>query len=34
MAEIARELGVPTSDLLVEDRSTNTFENVAFWIGC
>jgi vancomycin permeability regulator SanA len=30
MAEIARELGVPASDLLVEDRSTNTFENVAF----
>jgi uncharacterized SAM-binding protein YcdF (DUF218 family) len=30
MGEIARELGVPASDLLVEDRSTNTFENVAF----
>ena len=30
MARIARELGVPDSDLLVEDRSANTFHNVRF----
>jgi hypothetical protein len=30
MAEIARGLGVPESDLLVESRSSNTFENVRF----
>jgi vancomycin permeability regulator SanA len=30
MAEIAIDLGVPTSDLLVEDRSSNTFENAEF----
>ena len=28
LAEIARELGVPDVDLLVEDRSSNTFQNV------
>ena len=28
MAEIAREQGVPEADLLIEDRSDNTFENV------
>ena len=33
MAEIARELGVPAPDLLVEDRSANTFENVNFSIA-
>lgn len=33
MAEIARELGVPTPDLLVEDLSANTFENVNFSIA-
>ena len=30
MAQIARKLGVPDSDLLIEDRSSNTFENVQF----
>ena len=30
MAEIARDLGVPASDLLVEDRSANMFDNVRF----
>lgn len=30
MAEIARELGVPDGDLLVESRSSNTFDNVRF----
>ena len=30
MAEIALEQGVPEVDLLVEDRSSNTFENVTF----
>lgn len=33
MAEIARELGVPTRDLLVEDRSANTFENIDFSVA-
>lgn len=33
MAEIARELGVPARDLLVEDRSANTFENIDFSIA-
>jgi vancomycin permeability regulator SanA len=28
MAQIAHDLGVPDSDLLIEDRSSNTFENV------
>ena len=30
MSELALELGVPASDLLVEDRSANTFDNVRF----
>jgi hypothetical protein len=30
MAEVARELGVPKSDVLVEDQSANTFQNVRF----
>lgn len=30
MVEIARELGVPAADLLVENRSANTFDNVRF----
>ena len=30
MAEIARRLGVPDCDLLVESRSSNTFDNVRF----
>ena len=30
MADLAREAGVPERDLLVEDRSANTFENFAF----
>ena len=30
MADIARTLGHPNADLLVEDRSANTFENVDF----
>ena len=30
MADIAREYGVPDADLLVEDCSSNTFENVEF----
>ena len=30
MADIALEMGVPVADLLVEDRSANTFENVQF----
>lgn len=30
MAAIAHDLGVPGSDLLVEDRSANTFDNVRF----
>ena len=33
MAQIARELGVPPRDLLVEDRSVNTFENIDFSIA-
>jgi uncharacterized SAM-binding protein YcdF (DUF218 family) len=33
MAEIACELGVPARDLLVEDRSANTFENIDFSIA-
>ena len=33
MAEIARELDVPAHDLLVEDRSANTFENIDFSIA-
>ena len=30
MAEVARAQGVSDSDLLVEDRSSNTFDNVRF----
>lgn len=30
MAQIAHELGIPDADLLIEDRSSNTFENVRF----
>lgn len=30
MAEHARAMGIPDSDLLTEDRSSNTFENVKF----
>jgi len=30
MAQIAKDLGVPNSDLLIEDRSSNTFENAEF----
>jgi uncharacterized SAM-binding protein YcdF (DUF218 family) len=30
MADVARQCGVAESDLLVEDRSSNTFENVRF----
>jgi vancomycin permeability regulator SanA len=30
MAQIAHDLGVPKSDLLIEDRSSNTFENARF----
>ena len=33
MAQIARELGVPPRDLLVEDRSVNTFQNIDFSIA-
>jgi len=33
MAEIARELKVPDPDLLVEDTSSNTFDNVRFSIA-
>ncbi len=30
MAEVAHELGVPAPDLMAEDRSSNTFDNVRF----
>lgn len=30
MAEIARDLGVPDANLLVEDKSANTFQNIDF----
>jgi hypothetical protein len=30
MAQIARDLGVPAEDVLVEDQSSNTFDNVRF----
>ena len=30
MAELVRQYGVPAADLLVEDRSSNTFENAEF----
>ena len=30
MSQVARELGVRDSDLLIEDRSCNTFENVQY----
>ena len=33
MAEFARRLGVPDVDLLVEDQSTNTFENAAYTVA-
>ena len=33
MAEIARDLDVPAGDLLVEDRSANTFENIDYSIA-
>ena len=30
MADVARTLGVPDADLIVEDRSSSTFENAQF----
>lgn len=30
MSQLVRELGIPDADLLIEDRSGNTFENVEF----